>query len=100
MIAGHNLHYLRRLFNLQIKEMAGIMNKSDGNYSKIERNVIGMSLDNAKKICDFFELKIDELISKEENSLAITINEKGKDYMISVFEKIKKQKSTRAQNTN
>lgn len=89
MKAGNNLQYLRRVFNLSIKEMAFILDKSEGNYSKIERNIIGISLDNASKLSDFFELKLDDLLSGEDHFLAVRINEKGKDYIIRIFEKIK-----------
>lgn len=92
MRAGNNLAYLRRFFNLSRKEMAFILDKSEGNYGKIERGLIGMSLDNATRLSQFFEIKIDEFIDKEEYSLVMVINEKGKDYINNIFEKIKKIK--------
>ncbi|MBQ3110449.1 MAG: helix-turn-helix transcriptional regulator [Clostridia bacterium] len=60
------LKELREAENIEQRDMAKIIGVSPASYSKKENGIIRCSLDEAKKIADFFHKSIEEIFYPEE----------------------------------
>ena len=59
---GNNIRLERRNRRLTKKQLAAVLDCSEQTIDSIERGVRGTSLENYKRIADFFGLSMDELI--------------------------------------
>ena len=59
---GNNIRLERRNRKLTKKQLASVLDCSEQTIDSIERGIRGTSLENYKKIADFFGLSMDELI--------------------------------------
>lgn len=58
---GSNIRYYRKRANHKQATLANYLNLTQGHYSAIENGKYSISLEQAKKLADFFELKVDDL---------------------------------------
>ena len=80
MRIGKKLKSVRLIKNDSIKNVAQVLNMSEGNYSKIERDEIEISRDNTEKLAKHYNLKVDELINGDTLNIHVVNNEGGKSW--------------------
>ena len=64
-IIGSNIRYERRLRGLTIDDFAKVIGMAPGFVGLIERGQRGTSIANMVRIAEFFEITLDELITKD-----------------------------------
>lgn len=68
IIIGNKLRNMRKWKNISQEEVADYLNISQSAYSRIEKGETGSWLNSIDRICDFFEIKPEELLKCEEVS--------------------------------
>jgi len=78
MKIGKKLKSVRLQKNESIKIIAQVLNMSEGNYCKIERDEIEISRENTEKLAKHYNLKVDELINGDNLTVHVVNNDGGK----------------------
>lgn len=68
MIIGSNIRFERKKRDLTIEEFARVIGMAPGFVGLIERGQRGTSMANLVKITEFFEISLDDLITKDISS--------------------------------
>ncbi len=80
MRIGKKLKNVRLIKNDSIKNVAKVLSMTEGNYSKIERDEIEISLENTEKLAKHYNLKVDELINGDTLNVHVINNDGGKSW--------------------
>lgn len=72
---GSNIRYERRQRGLTIDDFARIIDMAPGFMGLIERGQRGTTIPNLVKICNFFDITLDELITKDLSKGSVKIKE-------------------------
>lgn len=78
MKIGKKLKSVRLQKNESIKIIAQVLNMSEGNYCKIERDEIEISRENTEKLAKHYNLKVDELINGDNLTVHVVNKDGGK----------------------
>jgi transcriptional regulator with XRE-family HTH domain len=74
MKIGKKLKKVRLIKNDSIKNVASVLNMTEGNYRKIERDEIEISRESTEKLAKHYNLKVDELINTDDVTVNISNN--------------------------
>jgi transcriptional regulator with XRE-family HTH domain len=74
MKIGKKLKKVRLIKSDSIKNLASVLNMTEGNYRKIERDEIEISRESTEKLAKHYNLKVDELINNDDVTVNISNN--------------------------